>query len=207
MVVVVVVVGFHTILPVVSKPGTFLYSDVCACVCVFCGRCQARLGTKWAAIAREIPGRTEHAVKGRFKVRDASYIHEHSSSTRICMEQQNKATSPIFTQQPIHPRTLGLRSPLLRTICVPLSRYDDTIHTRYTSLHLTAVLAKAGCCRCCRRSACGLGSSSTMYFSFLVSCVCRGEIVILIFILVASPPPSQLVLLFFSIASPPLEVL
>ncbi|CAM9663353.1 unnamed protein product, partial [Ectocarpus sp. 13 AM-2016] len=25
---------------------------------------EARLGTKWAAIAREIPGRTEHAVKG-----------------------------------------------------------------------------------------------------------------------------------------------
>lgn len=30
---------------------------------------QARLGTKWAAIAREIPGRTEHAVKGRSKAR------------------------------------------------------------------------------------------------------------------------------------------
>ncbi|CAM9151684.1 unnamed protein product, partial [Laminaria digitata] len=28
---------------------------------------ETRLGTKWAAIAREMPGRTEHAVKGRFK--------------------------------------------------------------------------------------------------------------------------------------------
>eukprot|EP00752_Nemacystus_decipiens_P010360 g9230.t1 len=28
---------------------------------------EARLGKRWAAIARDIPGRTEHAVKGRFK--------------------------------------------------------------------------------------------------------------------------------------------
>lgn len=52
----------------ISDSHLFLLRFLIFFVCVFFSH-QARLGTKWAAIAREMPGRTEHAVKGRVKVR------------------------------------------------------------------------------------------------------------------------------------------
>ena len=68
---------------------------------------QSRLGTRWAAIAREIPGRTEHAVKGRFKVKQIHHfspcVHmvfqfeSHSLFYAVCFKGRFKMPNSTYT--------------------------------------------------------------------------------------------------------------
>lgn len=68
---------------------------------------QGRLGTKWAAIAREMPGRTEHSVKGRFKVFLSIFIYP------VVLIQMRTLRLLLAATSSLAPRIFGCTLPTL----------------------------------------------------------------------------------------------
>lgn len=85
-----------------NVPASPFSKTGCACtrvVFVLLRATQAQLGKKWAAIAREIPGRTEHAVKGRFKVtintKNDGEISTHPCRSKYCFYSFSSPVSVV----------------------------------------------------------------------------------------------------------------
>eukprot|EP00903_Cladosiphon_okamuranus_P008416 g8092.t1 len=79
---------------------------------------EARLGKKWAAIAREIPGRTEHAVKGRFKTLSRERDLDRQAGSRRANKRlvdQEPTSSKVGHEAPV-PSSLGERHVLARIV-------------------------------------------------------------------------------------------